>query len=93
MSVPTRAMVAEHSGGQDINHVQRSGMTPSDGTLNMTSRADEPSGATAPPRSTPGSALRQVLHLTRARPRHRLRRKSRRQPLRPTVAHVERRLG
>jgi hypothetical protein len=44
-------------------------LTPFDGTLNMTSRADEPSGATAPPRPTPGSALRQVLHLTRARPR------------------------
>jgi hypothetical protein len=41
---------------------------PSDGTPNMTSQADEPSGATALPCPTPGSILEQVLRLARARP-------------------------
>jgi hypothetical protein len=44
-------------------------LTPSDGMPNTTSRADEPLGATSPPRPTPGSALGQVLRLAQARPR------------------------
>jgi hypothetical protein len=81
MCVPTCAMAAEHSGGQDSDHVKRSGMmpvpnsarTPHDalhvGRLNTTSRADGSSGATSLPRPTPSLALEQVLCLTRARPR------------------------
>jgi hypothetical protein len=77
MCVPTRTVAAKHSDEQDIGHVQRSGMimptqtvcachlTPSDGTPNMTSRADRPSGATSPPRLTPGPAFGQFLHLAR----------------------------
>jgi hypothetical protein len=42
-------------------------LTPSDGTPNATSRADEPSGTTALPRLTSGSVLGQVLHVARAR--------------------------
>jgi hypothetical protein len=81
MCVLTRVVVAEHSGGQDIDHVQRNGMItttrivhthhlmPSDGTPNTTSRAGEPSGATSPPRPTSSSALERVLRLARVRPR------------------------
>jgi hypothetical protein len=70
MRVPTRVVAAEHSGGQDNNHVQHSGMitptqivrarrlTPSDGMLNTTSQANEPSGAISPPYLTPGLVFR-----------------------------------
>jgi hypothetical protein len=56
MRVLAHAMAIEHSGGQDSDHVQCISMimptqtvrarrlTPSDGTPNTTSRADEPSG-------------------------------------------------
>jgi hypothetical protein len=52
MRMPSRVVAAEHSGGQDNNHVQRSDMitptqtvharhlTPFDGMPNMTSRAN-----------------------------------------------------
>jgi hypothetical protein len=43
-------------------------LMPSDGTPRATSRADEPSGATAPPCPTLGSAFGQVLRLAQARP-------------------------
>jgi hypothetical protein len=81
MRVLTRAVAAEHSCGQDNDHVQRSDMitltqivraccpTPSDGMPNTSSRAGEPSGATSPPRPMSSLALERVLRLARARPR------------------------
>jgi hypothetical protein len=81
-------------------------LTPSDGTPNTISQVDEPSSGTSPPRPTLGPAFGRFLCLARrqAQPSsefsaspelslgHRLRRESRRQPLRPTVVHVEGRL-